>query len=318
MSYASYQVATDGAPTDTSNLIPKGPAKTTYNDQPGVITVNADGSTSVQRPRGMNTANFGAEAGQGVLSTARTRMGSPPINGITPNDIVTVQGIEVSVATAEQMGILMRDVSGRYVEVSGGTDRAQSAADAENRGTGMEDTAEAFSDPQAEQALTEVCSGVSAGLQVAALQEIIESGRADTQTINRAASEAGIEPFEMGARLSAVMQHFEDQAMKAVTGYGSEDPAGFFEWAEEHQPRGLKAAKQSHGMERTTKGYEPMYREYVASMAEHDPQAVLNAEFGSGITAKQVQGQVVLNIPGKGQMTYRGALKAGLIKVSGA
>lgn len=318
MSYASYQVATDGAPTNTSNLIPDGPPKATYNDQPGSISVNADGSTSVQRPRGMNTANFAAEAGQGVLSTARTRMGSPPINGLTANDIVTVRGMEVSVATAEQMGILMRDVSGRYVEVSGGTDRAQSAADAENQRTETEDSAEAFTDPKAEQALTEVCAGVSAGLQVAALQEIIESGRADAQTINRAASEAGIEPSEMDARLSGVMQHFEAQAMQAVTGFGSEDPGAFFEWAKAHQPRGLKAAMQSHGMERSTKGYEPMYREYVASMGEHDPQSVLNAKFGSGITAKQVQGQVVLNIPGKGQMTYRSALKAGLIKVSGA
>ena len=272
----------------------------------------------MQKPLGFNTADMAPAGATGILATARTPLGSPPVNGIQPTDIITVNGMELTVAIAEHMGILQRDVSGRYAEATGGVDRAREGADAENRGTETVDTAEAFSDPKAEQALSEVCSGVSAGLQVSALQEIIASGQATPQTINRAASEAGVEPSEMDARVSGVMKHFETQAMQAVKGYGSEDPAAFFEWAREHQHRGLKTAMQAHGMERSTRGYEPMYREYVASMAEHDPASVPNAKFGGGITAQDVGDKVLLNIPGKGQMTYRTALKAGLIKVGGA
>lgn len=321
MSHYSYQVATDSdAPlaASSSNLIPEGAPKVTYNDQPGAVSVNADGTTSVSRPQSYNTADAAPAVASGILATAKTAMGSPCMGPITAKDIVTIHDMEVSVGTAEMMGMVHKDVMGRYVETTGGVEQAKAGADAENKRQESEDHGEAFADPQAETALTELCNGVSSGLQVAALQGIVADGAVDTTTLNRAASEAGIEPAEMQQRLNGVMEHFEAQAVKAVVGYGSDDPRGFFEWAQQSRPNDLKAAMNAHGMERSTKGYEPIYREYIASMADHDPESVMKAEFGGGITATKVKGQVVLNIPGKPPMSYRTAVKQGFIKVRGA
>ena len=79
----------------------------------------------------------------------------------------------------------------------------------------------------------------------------------------------------------------------------------------------LQKAMTAHAMERSTKGYTPLYQAYVETLADHSADDVLNASFGSGIKAQLVDRQVVLEIPGHGRMTYRSAIKAGLIKVSG-
>ncbi|MGC5778331.1 hypothetical protein [Methylobacterium sp. NFXW15] len=318
MSYQSYQVATDGDPTNTSNLIPEGPPKVTYNDQPGALSLNPDGTTAINKPRGLNTADALPTGASGILASARTPWGSPCINGITAKDVITINGMEVSVGTAEMMGMVHKDVSGRYVETAGGVEQATAGADAENQRQEREEQLEGLADPKVEADLDDLCSAVSPSLQVAAVEEIISAGAVDTTTLNRAASEAGIEPSEMQQRLDGVLKGFEAQALKAVVGFGSDDPQGFIEWAQQHRPNDLRAAGRTQVMERSTKGYEPMVREYIASMAEHDPESVMKAEFGGGITASKVRGQVLLNIPGRGQMTYRTALKAGLIRVSGA
>jgi hypothetical protein len=51
---------------------------------------------------------------------------------------------------------------------------------------------------------------------------------------------------------------------------------------------------------------------------DHSAEDVLNASFGDGITARMVNNQVILDIPGRGQVAFRSAVKAGLINVRGA
>ncbi|WFT79838.1 hypothetical protein QA634_32420 [Methylobacterium sp. CB376] len=138
------------------------------------------------------------------------------------------------------------------------------------------------------------------------------------QTIGHAASEARIEPHQMRARVDAVVEGFRAQAVSTVQGYGSDDPEDFFQWAHENKPREMKAAMHRHGMERDPRGCEPLYREYVSTIEDRDPEAILNAQFGSGITAKQVDGKVIIVFPGGKEMSFKGALKAGLISVRGA
>lgn len=318
MSYQSYQVATDGAPADTSNLIPEGPPQASYREASGAVSLDADGNVNVNKPRSYNTFDAAPQGATGILATAKTVMGSPCMGPVTAKDIITINGMEVAVGTAEMMGMVHKDVMGRYVETTGGVDQAKAGAEAENQRSDDTETLEGFADPKAERAMFEVCEAVSAGLQVAAVQEIISNGAVDATTLNRAASEAGIEPGEMQQRVDSFVQNFETQALKAIVSYGSDDPRGFIEWAQQHRPNDLKEAGRKQGLDRSTKGYEPMVREYLASMAEHDPESVMKAHFGGGITATKIKGQVVLNIPGKPPMTYRTALKEGLIKVSGA
>ncbi|MFF8802524.1 MULTISPECIES: hypothetical protein [unclassified Methylobacterium] len=296
----------------TSNAAPEGFIPPSVRHQPGVVSVNGEGPAVTTRPNGLNTAEW-QSGSAGILSSARTPVGAPSTGGVKASDIITLpNGMEVSVAMAEQLGMVHLDGNGRYVEVQGGVDAASRQPEQE----APVDDAEGFSDPKAEAALMELSQTVSPSLQVGAVADVVRTGAVDPLTINRAASEAGIEPGEMQARVDATMAQFRAQAISAVAGLGSADPEGFFEWAQEHAPNGLKEAMQQHGLERSTKAYVPLYQTFIGSMELHDPHSILEAEFGGGITARQERGAVLLNIPGKGEIPYGVAVKSGLIKVS--
>lgn len=298
---------------NTSNAVPDGSSHLSIRHQPGVVSVNGDGPSVTSRPNALNTADWSSGAA-GILQTARTATGAPAISGVKATDIITLpNGMEVSVATAQQLGMVSLNASGQYVEVQGGVDAASRQPEPE----AVVDDAEGFADVQAEASLMELAQTVSPSLQVGAVADIVKTGAVDPRTLNRAAAEAGIEPAAMQAKVDATMAQFRAQAVSAVQGYGSGDPEDFFAWAQEHAPNGLKEAMHRHGMERSTKGYEPLYRTFIGTMEAHDPQSILDAEFGGGITArKDDRGRVLLTIPGKGEVPYGVAVKSGLITVT--
>lgn len=309
--YASFQamLAPEGG---TSNAAPEGYRGATVNAQPGAVSVTENGTT-VNRPQSFNAGDV-RTGGSGILAKARTAQGAPSMS-ISPTDIITVDGgFEMSVAQAEQMGMVTRDASGRYVEVEGGVE----AAKAEPQMDAHVDDAQAFADPQAEATLTELANSVAPNHHVAAIQDVLKSGEISELTISRAASEAGQEPSEMAAKANEVVESFRTQALADVQSWGSDDPMEFFQWAHQEKPNAFREAMQAHAMERTTKAYQPLYQEYVASIAERDPDFVMASEFGGGITARKDGKTVVLNVPGRGEMTLRQALKVGAVKVSGA
>jgi hypothetical protein len=296
---------------NTSNAVPDGSSHLSIRHQPGVVSVNGEGHAVTSRPQGLNTADW-QSGSAGILQSARTTTGAPAVSGVKATDIITLpNGMQVSVATAQQLGMVSLNASGQYIEVQGGVEAASRQPEPEQ----VVDDAEGFADPQAEAALGELAQSVSPSLQVGAVVDIVNSGELNPLTLNRAASEAGIDPAAMQVKVDAALDQFRAQAVSAVQGYGSNDPEGFFEWAREHVPNGLKEAMHRHGMERTTKGYEPLFQTYVGTMELHDPHSILEAEFGGGITARQEGKRVLLNIPGKGEMSYGVAVKSGFIKV---
>jgi hypothetical protein len=127
-----------------------------------------------------------------------------------------------------------------------------------------------------------------------------------------------VTPDEVTARIAQARAAFAAQATKAVEKLGSSDPSGFFSWAATERSRELRDAVMQHATERTTGAYAGLYQDFVSGVAERDPAAVLTADFGSGITARQVKDKVLLSIPGRGEMDFKVALKAGLITVKGA
>jgi hypothetical protein len=144
--FASYQTA-EAPEGGTSNLVPEGvKLEPRVVAQPGAVAVSADGTTTSKSVQGLNTADF-SNGQSGILGTARTVTGSPRTsNAVHATDIVTVKGMEMSVATAEQLGILSRDALGNYQEVQGGADRVAQAPEVEP----PVDDAVALEDPRAE------------------------------------------------------------------------------------------------------------------------------------------------------------------------
>jgi hypothetical protein len=229
-------------------------------------------------------------------------------------DIVKVPGGETTVQNAAALGLIEQDQNGRWILVPDGAAKLTQEAN-----EAPVDDGEALADASAEGDLASLCETVSAGTQVSVLGQIAEAGEILPQTINRAASEAGISPAEMNERVSKVIDSFTHQAETTIKAIGSDDPSDFFNWCHQERSKELKAAIRTHGMERSTAGYKTLYQDYVASIADHDAAAVLEADFGtSGITAQQVGNKILLDIPGAGQVEYRTAVRQGFITVRGA
>lgn len=267
-----------------------------------------------------------AENPQGsLLATAKTTWGEPRgVHNVGPGDLVVYQGREMTVAVAEQLGLLRRNGFGNLEDaVEGGGTRsagdaqerlaerdAQAAADYEN--------VEPFA-PGVEAGLSAVMETVDAGTQIDVLSQLASEGMVSQGTLERLASQARIEPQEAARFVEGVATEFENQAKAAVSKYGISDWDHFSEWVSAHHASDVQAAIMKHGMERHTRGYLPLAKAYIEAMDKHSPEAILGASFGSGIRASRgMAGEVVIHIPGKGTYSWLSALKAGLIRVGKA
>ncbi|WP_150117429.1 hypothetical protein [Microvirga vignae] len=181
-----------------------------------------------------------------------------------------------------------------------------------------EDAGEALPDANVEADLADLAASISSGTQVALAQQMIAEGSINANTLARAAGESSQEPGVLNERINAVAQGFQTQTDSMLKGPGADDTSRFYEWAQENHPQELRKAMTDHVMERTTKGYAPLFNQYVESLADHSAEDVLNASFGDGIKAQMIDSQVILDIPGHGRMTFRSAVKAGLVRVTGA
>lgn len=305
-----------GSPSEafssTSNLAAEGAALASYRTSGGSVSLNVGGETTTRGSASqINTADMIGEAAGLVC---RSATGSPrSASNLSPSDIVQVGGLEMSVAQAERLGFITKDVSGAWSETG-----AADTVGNEPPPAAPEESGEALSDTKAESVLADLCSTVSGGTQVSVLHQIVNEGTINPASIARAASEAGIHPNQMAESINAIHAGFEAQAFSTLKGLGSDDPQEFFNWAYQERPGDLKKAMMDHAMNRTTAGYSAMYGAYVESIADSDPEMILGAQFGSGITAAKANGAVVLNIPGMGQVSFKAAVKAGLVKVRGA
>ncbi|WP_404292409.1 hypothetical protein ACD578_08935 [Microvirga sp. RSM25] len=310
MSYASYQVATDGDQPDTSNHI---------SPEDRSITVRTGGAVSYSRGEAatintVSSLNTGDMDHSGGLQ-ARTPTGSPRQGTLQPNDILQIAGMEVTVAIAESQGLIEKDVSGRYVLVP---DRPSQILAENTPQESLEDQGEALSDAAVEADFAALVQASTASTQFAILGQVVNEGEVNPNTMHRVSSELGIHPQEAEARLGKVMEGFKAQAISTFHQAGIEDPDGFVAWAQHNHPGDFKAAMHSHGVERSTKAYQPLTQEYLSTIADRDPEAILEAQLGQGITATKQGNTVILTIPGVGQVDYKTAVREGLISVRGA
>jgi hypothetical protein len=312
MSTHFYNTATDDETqiTVSENLVPAGDRSLNIRTGNSVVSYQSGEATQVDTYSSFNTADLNTS---GPLDV-RTPWGSPRQGALQPTDVVRLPTGETTVQVAESLGLIEKDVHGRYVLVPDG---ASCALANEPTQEAPVDEGEAFSSPDVEANLGDLCSITSGTTQVAVLQQLISNGEVLPGTLARAASEGGIEPSALNDRISAVVEGFQSQAETVLKGMGADDASLFWEWAQANHKDDLKKAMTAHAMERTTKGYQPLYQTYVETLDAHSPEDILSAQFGDDIKAQKIDGKVILDIPGYGRMTYRSAIKAGLIRVSG-
>lgn len=275
--------------------------------------VNGEYDSSPQRYT-HNTFHDLVNEGGDYLKTARSATGSP-VSGrpLRNDDIVMVEGMETSVQNARRLGLIAENEYGKLVNAAEAADlvrQEQAEPDPSTQG-------EAFAKAEDEAYLAEASSKTMPGTQVSAINDLVTKGEVSRGTLERLASEAGIEPSEAQAEVSKVQGLFVDQARKVVSQVGPIDFQDFSDWAWKHSPNAIQEAIRSHAMYRQTDGYRALAREYIETMDRHDPMAILEADFGPDVRAsKDRDGRVILTINGKGEVSWRQAVKLGLIKVS--
>jgi hypothetical protein len=276
----------------------------------GAIVYQSGETTSLNSYNSLNMADTDTSGGL----HARTPTGSPRQGALQPTDIIQIAGTETTVANAEALGLIERDIHGRHVLVPDGASRALANELTQEE---PQDDAQALSNPAVEADLANLCSTIPGTSQVAVLQQLVSTGEVLPGILARAASEGGIEPNVLNDRISTVVESFQHQAESMLRGMGADDASRFWDWCQQNHKAELQKAFTAHAMERTTRNYQPLFQQYVEALADHSADDVLNAQFGGGITARMVDRQVILDIPGHGQMPFRSAIKAALIKVSG-
>lgn len=272
---------------------------------------------------GLDPASSG-EAEGSILATIKSPSGmSKDPYSARDSDLVTVYGSQTNIATAIRMGVLSRHpATGALIETGKGKEQV----------LGVREAARSTTQPTPNQEQTDPMMGVNMSKGEAAFhkalfsavpQMVMSSALADwinndtiqDRTVNTMASHMGVTPLEMMDRLEVLADALESQRVRGLNKLGISDIEKFDTWVKESKPDLLRQAKLSHVKGQDFSGYQKLASLYFENLAEIDPLQVLEADFGSGITARQVAGRIILSVPGKGEFDYKAAVRMGLIKV---
>ena len=256
----------------------------------------------------------------GVIQTARAPSGLL-VSGadITDRSEVTIGGRQMEMRIAVSAGLVERRADGSAVlsekarAILSGT-----RPDQQDRQQKQPQEAPVKMDSLGEEAeaeVTQIAQAMRPAQVQAVVNQLAEGKDLPAMAGDAVARALGLaDPAEGNAKIAAIREAFEAQAIDAVNATGL-DAQEVFHWAYRHAPAEMKNAILMHTGRRSTQGYEAVVREYTANLDKIDPAAVLGAEFGEGVKVrKSSDGSVVVDTP-KGTMSWAFAVKKGVIKV---
>lgn len=302
---AAHEVVREPAPKPSSLRIAVGP-------DTSVFTTPVDPGPAIDAHLDRDNSD--------VLATGRTQSGMRRhMSELSPTDLVTINGTPLEVRTALRLGYLdgspgnYRDTGLAAKDVAAGGAPAAPKSDVKPDYTGNET---AFEDNRTESLLGSIAGATHAGAQIRAMTEVISKGEVSADTLRAMADTAGVSPQRLQADLAQVQDAFAGQAAKFVTGSGVPDPEAFFDWAEQHHRGEFKDAMSQHVMDRNPKAYAKLVSKFLASGETSVPADIMEASSDTGVRVRKVDGQVVLDLPGIGTMSYAAAVRQGHVKLS--
>jgi hypothetical protein len=235
------------------------------------------------------------------LATARNN-GFPARGNLTPDSVVSYQGIETSLATLEAIGAVRRTATGyEAVEGQGGTSQQQNPGQ-QNAPEGVEYFAQ-----ETESAIAKAIDPVPQPIYDSAVAQVLERGL-DGINFNELAYQSGMNPTEARQRAEMVLQAFSDQADQIVKSFGLKTPADVWEWAAEEQPEKFANARRQIAFGRNTSALRSLVQEYMDTV----PPTVDALRRGGFEVRTDAKGDVVFNYKGR-WMTPEAATRAGLV-----
>jgi hypothetical protein len=289
--------------------------------RPGLIS--EAGTTGRVTPEASHQSSPLANPTADIMATITTTWGQPKaVHDASPTDLITVNGTPMQLQTAEYMGYVQRDSrSGTYmptgvkpqdlidVSVKAATKASEEAAKAQPKSEPLDRQGEAIRNVFKENVSATTLAGV--------INQAVNNGGIDRSTLHSVASEMGLTPEDAGEYIEHLTYSLSKQRETVLgrSGVGAEYLDQFIEWSQQSVPDLVNDAHRRHLTMGDPSGWNKIAALYHENLGEIDPERILTADFGPGIKIVQHRGRVVLDIQGKGEMTYRDAVRNGVIRV---
>jgi hypothetical protein len=312
MAVEIYQaVAAEG-----SEFTPNHPGFNSSVPAGGFSYTSTAGGEVVSNEKGNNAVDgYALNANLGTILSTAENNGTAALHGkIGPDTTIRVEGMALTVREAEMLGFLTQDPqTGKYRET--GLTMAQAAqqsqrpqqhipqaSQGERLPPAVEATVQALSSRLPETAMTAVIQSLAAGEMPSSLHDLAYS--------------MGVDSGLLAGQLNSVRAAYTSQAAASIARVGIDDPQAFYSWAQEKHPERLRSAVNGHIYGKTTAGYVDLARDFAKADAMGDEEALLTSELGNGMKAVRINGRVILNVPGFGQMDAKTAIREGIVRVS--
>nr|WP_111300821.1 hypothetical protein [Paracoccus saliphilus] len=273
--------------------------------------------------------------GEGIERTVRNDRGHPVIDrAYRGTDKVNLPGVGgVSLDMAAQLGFVTRNADGTFSFSSeAGSDRAgasdsQPQGNPQRRPEGDQEAAPSEAESfrisdSGEEAMTALCGTLSQDIQMAAINAVVETGSIDPEMIECMAQRSGADPGELARQIETVHGGFYDAVMDRVGTLGVHDADMFGDFinTDSRMGREMQKAVRDIVMHNDPSGFDGLAQRFTQGLDVIDPEAVTDALKAAGVPHRKHQdsGQILLTLPGHNELSYREAVKLGLIKVSRA
>lgn len=280
-------------------------------------------------------AHRGFESRGDLLSTATNRTGGPVVGrAVQPSDLVRVQGMEIPVHVALDLGLIAKDSAGNFVNTAEGTttEAAWQAQQPKDR-TGETqlangETAEEASEStfRADDNTEAIRAAVDKEFDLADQVSVVESmlnndGEIDRVVLTRLASKAGIEPEALAGAVDSLYTGLERAVYGKVEGLGVYDKDAFESFLHSSPMMQQRLAESVRGLvqHNSTSGFEALAKDFTRVADRVDPASVADALEDAGIPFTHVRGGGImldLNAQGLGEISYQTAVEMGIIKLS--
>jgi hypothetical protein len=143
----------------------------------------------------------------------------------------------------------------------------------------------------------------------------VTSGDAIEATVEQIAQQLAAEPAQVHAAIQSVRTELREQ-LRSSLGLEEGELLGLEAWAMQHHPEEAKRAAREQVHRANLAPVRALLNKYLQSPDAYDPEALLNAELGEGISVTRAQDGTPLVKIGGVVMLIQDAIKAGAIRVT--
>lgn len=214
------------------------------------VGTNGSSSSDVQF-----MASDALQSGPGLFATARNGF-FPAQGNITPDTTVVYQGMEISVAQLESLGVVRKGNNGNYEEapVSNQPQTTQQQPQ-------LPEGVELFSQG-VESQVADAIDPIPQELYDASISQAISVGL-DSINFNELAYHSGLTPDEARDRAEVVLNAYSNQADTIAKSLGVGTPQEAWDWMESKRPSDFERAKLEMAFGRNTSALRQLIGEYV-------------------------------------------------------